>query len=46
MQVKVFDVSEPQLYIKTNLELYKTDYSDEQNKVKTQGYLHSSGKRH
>lgn len=32
--MKVFDLSEPQLYIKINLEMYKTDYTDE-NKVNT-----------
>lgn len=32
--MKVFDLSEPRLYIKINLEMYKTDYTDE-NKVNT-----------
>lgn len=31
--MKAFDMLQPQLYIKTNLEMHKTDYTDEKTKV-------------
>lgn len=37
-------MSEAQLYIKTNLEIYKTDYTDDNNEVKIKGYFQSSGR--